>query len=140
MSVIGFSSAEVAALQSESLDTGRDEEELTAFSSLHIVTPGEVITTDTTFLRHDLVLLCHGNVSYDFYRGHGTHVGPSNELMASVAGVVERVNKLVTVRPLHSRHALLLDSVPSLIRQKICRRNRRYCNWASDRGALHSFF
>ena len=36
------------------------------------------------------------------HRGHGTYASEGN-LVASVAGVVERVNKLICVRPLRSR-------------------------------------
>lgn len=60
-------------------------------SNIHImvVTPGEVITKD----------------SRNVLRGHGTYVDPRTEyLHACVCGVVERVNKLVTVRPLRSRY------------------------------------
>ena len=35
-------------------------------------------------------------------RGHGTYVD-GNDVVASVAGLVERVNKLITVRPLRTR-------------------------------------
>ena len=38
------------------------------------------------------------------HRGHGTYASEGN-LVASVAGVVERVNKLICVRPLRSRWA-----------------------------------
>lgn len=34
--------------------------------------------------------------------GHGTYVD-NEEVIASVAGTIERVNKLVTVRPIRSR-------------------------------------
>jgi len=37
-----------------------------------------------------------------FLRGHGTYVADSN-LCATVSGVVERVNKLISVRPLKAR-------------------------------------
>ncbi|XP_077504686.1 exosome complex component Rrp4 isoform X2 [Amblyomma americanum] len=38
-------------------------------------------------------------------KGHGTYVDSSNEqLLSSVAGVVEKVNKLITVRPLKTRY------------------------------------
>lgn len=37
------------------------------------------------------------------FRGHGTYV-EDDEVIASVAGTVERVNKLITVRPLQTRH------------------------------------
>uniref|UniRef100_A0A1B6D3W3 Uncharacterized protein n=1 Tax=Clastoptera arizonana TaxID=38151 RepID=A0A1B6D3W3_9HEMI len=49
-------------------------------------TPGEKITNDTGFLR-----------------GHGTYK-EGEDLKASVAGVMERVNKLILVRPLKTRY------------------------------------
>lgn len=52
----------------------------------NIVTPGDVITADTGFMR-----------------GHGTYL-EDDCLHASVAGTVERVNKLVSVRPLKTRY------------------------------------
>ncbi|CAG5091203.1 Oidioi.mRNA.OKI2018_I69.PAR.g12914.t1.cds [Oikopleura dioica] len=51
------------------------------------VNPGDVITENT-----------------DFMRGHGTYQASSNELRASVAGTVERINKLITVRPAKMRY------------------------------------
>ena len=57
-------------------------------SSMAIVTPGEPIPAEPGFLR-----------------GHGTLVRRHDgALIATVAGVVERVNKLVSVRPLRSRY------------------------------------
>ena len=38
-----------------------------------------------------------------FFRGHGTYVD-GDKLIASVAGVVERVNKLICVRPFKTRY------------------------------------
>lgn len=52
-----------------------------------VVTPGELITSDSGFMR-----------------GHGTYA-QNGSLYASIAGVVERVNKLVSVRPLRARYA-----------------------------------
>uniref|UniRef100_A0A674HIM9 Exosome complex component RRP4 n=1 Tax=Taeniopygia guttata TaxID=59729 RepID=A0A674HIM9_TAEGU len=52
----------------------------------HLVAPGDTITTDTAYMR-----------------GHGTYV-EEDKLIASVAGVVERVNKLVCVRALKGRY------------------------------------
>uniref|UniRef100_A0A7S1SQH6 Ribosomal RNA-processing protein 4 n=1 Tax=Tetraselmis chuii TaxID=63592 RepID=A0A7S1SQH6_9CHLO len=49
-----------------------------------------------------------------FLRGHGTHIVQRNgadTLMATVCGVVERVNKLVSVRPLKSRYSADLGDV-----------------------------
>ncbi|CAN7994058.1 unnamed protein product [Ixodes hexagonus] len=51
-----------------------------------IVAPGDVITTDAGFMR-----------------GHGTYI-ENEQLLSSVAGVVEKTNKLVTVRPLKTRY------------------------------------
>jgi len=52
----------------------------------HLVAPGDVITRDTGFMR-----------------GHGTYMA-DDVLFASVAGVVERVNKLISVTPLKTRY------------------------------------
>lgn len=54
-------------------------------SVAHIVLPGEVITDDPTCMR-----------------GHGTYI-LEGKIIASVAGVVERIGKLVSVKPLRSR-------------------------------------
>ncbi|KAI9918171.1 hypothetical protein PsorP6_012581 [Peronosclerospora sorghi] len=62
--------------------------ELANESQVVVVTPGQVISTDTGAVL----------------RGHGTYLSRRNELVASVAGVVERVNQLITVRPLVSRY------------------------------------
>ena len=56
-------------------------------SQLPVVMPGEPIPAEPGFLR-----------------GHGTLVRHDGVLIATVAGVVERVNKLVSVRPLRSRY------------------------------------
>nr|CAG4651981.1 EOG090X09DD [Triops cancriformis] len=52
----------------------------------NLVTPGDVITKETGFMR-----------------GHGTNM-QDEALRATVAGLVERVNKLISVRPLKSRY------------------------------------
>ncbi|KAK3607221.1 hypothetical protein CHS0354_031718 [Potamilus streckersoni] len=52
----------------------------------NLVTPGDVITSDTGYLR-----------------GHGTYMD-DDKLLASVAGVVERVNKLICVKALRTRY------------------------------------
>ncbi|XP_067662549.1 exosome complex component RRP4-like [Haliotis asinina] len=52
----------------------------------NLVTPGDVITADTGFMR-----------------GHGTYM-EDEKLHSSVAGVVERVNKLICVKPLKTRY------------------------------------
>nr|XP_012216211.1 PREDICTED: uncharacterized protein LOC105668413 [Linepithema humile] len=40
----------------------------------------------------------------DFLRGHGTYVDEGKTLRASVAGVLEKVNKLISIRPLKARY------------------------------------
>lgn len=61
-------------------------ESLAGLEPKHIVSPGDVITEDTGYMR-----------------GHGTYVD-GDKLIASVAGVVERVNKLICVRPFKTRY------------------------------------
>ncbi|MCJ1311908.1 exosome non-catalytic core subunit rrp4 [Agyrium rufum] len=65
-------------------------------SSRSIVTPGESITDDPQWMR-----------------GHGTFVAPnslrdtsskSQEIIATVAGTIQRTNKLLSVRPLRARY------------------------------------
>ncbi|KAG7376462.1 Exosome complex component RRP4 [Phytophthora pseudosyringae] len=62
--------------------------ELADEAQVVVVTPGQVISTETGA----------------FLRGHGTYLSGRNELVASVAGVVDKVNQLITVRPLVSRY------------------------------------
>jgi exosome complex component RRP4 len=51
----------------------------------HVVTPGDVITSESGFIR-----------------GHGTlMIGEA--LSSSIAGVVERVNKVISVKPVRAR-------------------------------------
>lgn len=51
------------------------------------VSPGETVTTDQQFMR-----------------GHGTYAEDDNVVVSSVAGTVERVNKLLTVKAIKSRY------------------------------------
>ena len=44
-------------------------------------------------------------------RGHGTQVVDDQKLVATVCGVVEKVNKLMTVRVLHSRYSAEIGDV-----------------------------
>ncbi|KAI8068423.1 exosome component 2-like protein [Gongronella butleri] len=52
-----------------------------------LVNPGETVTTDQQFMR-----------------GHGTYAEGDGTVVSAVAGTIERVNKLLTVRPLKSRY------------------------------------
>ncbi|KAJ8325147.1 hypothetical protein BDV3_007282 [Batrachochytrium dendrobatidis] len=71
-------------INGSSLDNEMDIDE--AATDRQMVTPGEIITKDSAFMR-----------------GHGTFT-EEQALVASVAGVVERVNKLISVKPLKSRY------------------------------------
>ncbi|XP_030063684.1 exosome complex component RRP4 [Microcaecilia unicolor] len=64
----------------------RGSEVLLPETNRHLVAPGDTITTDTGFMR-----------------GHGTYM-EDEKLLASVAGTVERVNKLICVRALKTRY------------------------------------
>ncbi|EFC42010.1 predicted protein [Naegleria gruberi] len=55
---------------------------------IHIVTPGEMI------VENGSNVLC----------GHGTYRNEKNQLISSVCGVVEQVNKLISVRPVRARY------------------------------------
>jgi len=52
-----------------------------------LVAPGDVVPSDSTSMR-----------------GHGTYYNSDNQLTASVAGFVSKINKLVRVQPLKSRY------------------------------------
>jgi len=56
------------------------------YGSLKITSPGEAIASSSAVLR-----------------GHGTYI-EDDEVVASVTGIVDRVNKLITVRALKSRY------------------------------------
>jgi exosome complex component RRP4 len=60
--------------------------------NISIVTPGEIVTSDPQWMR-----------------GHGTYIVESLEdetssIVATVAGTVQKVNKLLSVKPLKSRY------------------------------------
>ena len=58
-------------------------------ADVSVVVPGEVIADDSS----------------KFLRGHGTFIDGAGRLIASVAGIVERVNKLISVRPPSARYS-----------------------------------
>ncbi|XP_061056904.1 exosome complex component RRP4 isoform X2 [Eubalaena glacialis] len=80
----------------------------------HLVVPGDTITTDTGFMR-----------------GHGTYMG-EEKLIASVAGSVERVNKLVCVKALKTRYH---GEVGDIVVGRITERRRS----AKDELAMRGF-
>jgi exosome complex component RRP4 len=64
--------------------------------------PGEDIASFQSYMRciRIRVLLNTSNIS--LFRGHGTYV-ENQRVVSSVAGTVERVNKLISVRAVSSR-------------------------------------
>ena len=71
-------------------------------SKKHLLVPGDTITMDTGFMW-----------------GHGTYMG-EEKFIASVAGSVERVNKLICVKALKTRYNW---------------RSRRHCSGQNHRGS-----
>ncbi|CAO3645382.1 unnamed protein product [Mucor fragilis] len=61
---------------------------------VHLVNPGETVTTDQQFMR-----------------GHGTYTDGEGTVLSSVAGAVERVNKLLSVRPLKTRYTAEIGDI-----------------------------
>lgn len=65
------------------------------------VVPGQPITSEQGYLR-----------------GHGSYIAENSEgitLTASVAGQIDRVNKLISVRPLKSRLVLYMSTFSVLM-------------------------
>lgn len=85
-------------------------------SAYKIVTPGESIGPQDGYLR-----------------GHGTYTANHDTLVASVCGVVERVNKLVKVDPLQSRYR---GDVGDLVVGRIIEVGEK--SWKVDVGAAKS--
>jgi hypothetical protein len=79
-------SCPITILQEEDSDRALYVDGVSQGAGFLIKTPGELITSDAGYLK-----------------GHGTYVDDGC-MYASVAGVVERVNKLISVRPLNSRY------------------------------------
>lgn len=78
----------VRGLAADGADAEMEDAALSEGGAVVVVTPGEVISAETGA----------------FLRGHGTYLSANNELVASVAGVVDKVNQLISVRPLVSRY------------------------------------
>lgn len=94
------------------------------------VTPGESITNDPGFMRYFLIAIYL--IFKKSSRGHGTY--SSDEIIvSSVAGMTERVNKLVSVRALKSRYSAEIgDLVVGRIVELGSKRWRVDCNGRQD--------
>jgi exosome complex component RRP4 len=87
----------------------------------HLVNPGETVTVDQQFMR-----------------GHGTYTDGEG-VISSVAGVVEKVNKLLSVRPLKTRYtAEIGDIVVGRITEVAMRRWKVDVNSRQDANLLLS--
>lgn len=79
----------------------------------NLLTMAEAALRDVPSALPDIV--CVGDsidtdMQEGFLRGHGTQV-VDNKLVATVCGLVERVNKLVSVRPLQQRYSAALGDI-----------------------------
>ncbi|WVQ99203.1 hypothetical protein IAU59_006335 [Kwoniella sp. CBS 9459] len=75
-----------AELDAMAMDVDMDDEYGAGPSKRAIVTPGEIITS-----------------SKEYMRGHGTYVEETS-VVSSVTGTIERVNKLISVKPVRSKY------------------------------------
>lgn len=88
----------------------------------HLVNPGETVTMDQQFMR-----------------GHGTYTDGEGAVISSVTGVVEKVNKLLSVRPLKTRYtAEIGDIVVGRITEVAMRRWKVDVNSKQDANLLLS--
>ena len=100
--------------------------------------PGEYLTSSQAYMRCETSYYYNWKGLYLTMRwdsGHGTYVD-SEEVIASVAGTVERVNKLVTVRAIRSRSldkslesAIMIWKVSLQVQSRGWRSRRRAHNW-----------
>ncbi|KAI8989280.1 RRP4 protein [Pilobolus umbonatus] len=89
---------------------------------VHLVNTGETITKDTQFMR-----------------GHGTYGDGEGTIISSVPGAVERVNKLISVKPLKTRYiAQIGDIVVGRITEVMTKRWKVDTNSTQDANLLLS--
>lgn len=83
--------------------------------TVHLVNPGETVTTDQQFMRYIWYkkVRCTSdiNIQPDLNRGHGTYTDGEGTVLSSVTGAVERVNKLLSVRPLKTRYTAEIGDI-----------------------------
>mmetsp|Transcript_1001 Transcript_1001/g.2394 ORF Transcript_1001/g.2394 Transcript_1001/m.2394 type:complete len:318 (-) Transcript_1001:112-1065(-) len=100
--------------QGDHSDGAHSEDESGGRLAAQLVTPGEVIAES------------------GFLRGHGSYI-KNERLVASVSGVVERVNRLISVRPLKARyHGEVGDVIVGRIRAVGSKRWRVDVNGRQD--------
>lgn len=85
-------------------DAGMPPAKRARHSDEQIVTPGETVTDDSQWMRY-AARLGHPTILLTHHRGHGTFIAPSTtQIIATVAGTVQKTNKLLSVRPLRARY------------------------------------
>lgn len=90
----------------DAMDVFEDEEGLLSRGS-KLTYPGESLVSSHECMRYvyapeaSWFIVLHNLINWA-NRGHGTYVD-GEEVVASVAGTIERVNKLVTVRAIRTR-------------------------------------
>jgi exosome complex component RRP4 len=94
-------SLELAGEQHNADERDRDgDDDAMEANALQLVSPGDIITRDVGFMRG------HGT-----YMAGGDASSTSAVLTASVAGVVQRVNKLISVTPLKTKYQCEIGDV-----------------------------
>lgn len=97
------------------LETARPAKRV-KISSTHVITPGEIVTEDPQWMR-----------------GHGTYIAPATTqptIHSSLAGTLQRTNKLLSIHPLRSRYA---PEIGDLVVGRICEVQTK--RWKVDLGA-----
>ncbi len=84
----------------------RQQSDGTDDGTVQLVTPGDVITRDSGFMRD------HGTYLRE---GGGTGAGEESALVSSVAGAVQRVNKLVSVAPPRTKYQVREEVAPNIL-------------------------
>lgn len=107
--------------------------------------PGESLTSAQSFMRWVFCFSPQIQIKILIlkYRGHGTYVD-NEEVISSVAGTIERVNKLITVRPVRTRRVnadlsrKCWSDMADIL--QVQSRSRRSCCWADHRGTYLSTY
>lgn len=85
----------------DDVDMDEDDDDFLETGGLKLTCPGESLTSAQAYMRY-ANCMPFGIYSDAFTSGHGTYVD-KEEVIASVCGLVERVNKLITVRAVRTR-------------------------------------
>jgi exosome complex component RRP4 len=87
----------------EDMDIDIDEHGAGSLLTKKLVVPGQLVTDDPQFMRYHQSKFSF-EVDCSLSSGHGTYIGEDEKVIASVAGTVIRVNKLLSVKSLKFRY------------------------------------